>query len=76
MTTITAHRVASPRAVVRTTAFDRALLQAASALDAFVVARLERRASVGRRRAIVAQDAAATTRGAAEARGALGLLPR
>jgi hypothetical protein len=76
MTTITAHHVVSSRAAARTTAFERALLQAASALDAFVASRLERRADDGRRRSVAVQDAAARTRAAAEARAALGVLPR
>jgi len=76
MTAITAHHVASSRSQARTTAFERTLLQAASTLDAFVAARLERRASAARRDAIAAQDAATRTRSAAEARGALGILPR
>ncbi|MGN6221708.1 MAG: hypothetical protein ACTHNQ_19595 [Microbacterium sp.] len=75
MTTITAHRVVSSRAA-RTTAFDRALLQAASALDAFVATRLERRADAARRRSVAVQDAAAGARSAAEARAAIGVLPR
>ena len=76
MTTITSHRVLSAGPSVRTTAFERTLLQAASTLDAIVGARLERRASVARRQTIAVQDAAARTRGAAVARGAMGLLPR
>ncbi|GAA5198334.1 hypothetical protein [Microbacterium jejuense] len=76
MTTITAHRLASSAAPIRTTTFERALLHAATTLDAFVGARLERRASTARRQAVAAQDAAARTRGAAQARGAMGLLPR
>lgn len=76
MTAITAHHVTSSHAQARTTAFERTLLQAASTLDAFVAARLERRASVARRDAIAVQDAATRARGAAEARGALGVLPR
>lgn len=76
MTTITAHHVVSSRAAARTTAFDRALLQAASALDAFVATRLERRADAARRRSVAVQDAAAGARSAAEARAAIGVLPR
>jgi len=76
MTTITAHHVVSSHTAARTTAFERALLQAASILDAFVAARLVRRSDAARRQAMTAQDAATRTRGAAEARAALGLLPR
>ncbi|MFD4957409.1 hypothetical protein [Microbacterium sp. NPDC058389] len=75
MTTITAHHVVSSRTAARTTAFERALLQAASTLDGFVAARLERRSDAARRQAVAVQDAAARTRSAAEARAALGILP-
>jgi len=76
MTTITAHHVVSSRSAARTTAFERALLQAASSLDAFVATRLERRSDAARRRSVEVQDAAVRSRSAAEARGALGILPR
>jgi len=76
MTTITAHHVASHQAPARTTAFERALLQAASTLDAFVATRLAHRSDAGRRQSVAVQDAAARTRSAAEARAALGVLPR
>jgi len=76
MTTITAHHVVSSRTAARTTAFERALLQAASTLDAFVATRLERRSDEARGHSVEVQDAAARTRSAAEARAALGLLPR
>lgn len=77
MTAITAHHVVSSRtAAARTTAFERALLQAASTLDAFVATRLERRSDAARRQSVEIQDAAARARSAAEARAALGMLPR
>jgi len=76
MTTITAHHVASSRTAARTTAFERALLQAASSLDAFVATRLERRSDAARRQSVEVQDAAARSRSAAEARAAVGILPR
>ena len=60
----------------RTTAFDRTLLHAASALDAFVAVRLERRDGAVHRRLIEAQAAASALRGEAEAGRAIGLLPR
>ena len=69
MTAITAHHF-------ETTAFERVLLRAASALDHFVAARLERRAT----RSTGARSVAAATheqsRAVAQAFGAMGLLPR
>ena len=79
MTTATAHHahfIVAPALAARATRFDRTLLRAASGLDSFVVARLERRAGDESRRALAAQEAATQYRRAAEARGAIGVLPR
>lgn len=79
MTTATAqhaHAIVAPALVARSTRLDRTLLRAASALDSFVVARLERRAGGESRRALAAQTTATQRRREAEARGAIGLLPR
>ena len=59
-----------------TTRFDRSLLRAASLLDAVVAARLERRGTGRWRDALASQTAAADARRAAQARGAIGILPR
>ncbi len=75
MTTLTAH-YATTRVATRTTGFERTLLRAASALDAFVVTRLERRDGDELRRVQLAQDATAEARRSAQARGAMGVLPR
>ena len=69
MTTISASRAA-------VTPFESMLLHAASALDIFVASRLERRGSPASRRAIGAQTAGSAARDAAQARGAIGMLPR
>lgn len=71
MTTISA-----PRALTRPTPFERTLLHAAAALDRFVSSRLERRGTTEHRRADDAWRAHSVTRSAAEAHGAIGLLPR
>ena len=71
MTAISASRVSSGA-----TPFERTLLSAASALDRFVAGRLELRGGSEYRRAHDAQLAFAATRDAAQARGAIGLLPR
>lgn len=79
MTTATAHHahsIVAPALVAGATRLDRTLLRAASALDSFVVARLERRATDESRRALAAQTTATQQRRDAEARGAIGLLPR
>lgn len=79
MTTATAphtHVLVAPTVAVRATRLDRALLRAASAIDGFVVARIERRTADESRRAVTAQAAATRMRRDAEARGAIGLLPR
>lgn len=70
-----AHLIVAPALAARATTFDRVLLRAASAIDAFVVARLERRAQDVSRRAVAMQTAAAQRRDAAVARGAIGILP-
>ena len=75
MTTIPAPH-ATTRTIIGATPFERTLLRAASGLDVFVAARLERRRSAAYRDAAAAQSAAAGARIAAEARGAIGLLPR
>lgn len=69
MTALTA-----PRAVIRTTGFERMLLTAAVGIDRFVAARLERRAAVVRPAS--AQDGAADARSDALAMGSIGMLPR
>lgn len=79
MTTATAqhaHVIVAPALAARATRFDRTLLRAASAIDSFVVARIERRAHDESRRVFAAQTAATQRRRDAEARGAIGLLPR
>lgn len=66
MTALSSHQIS-------TTSVDRALLRAASALDRFVDARLERRAA-----AVVSPAAAQhdSSRTHAQALGAIGILPR
>lgn len=76
MTAVTVQHLVAPALAARATRLERMLLRAASALDAYVVARLERRASAEMRRALVAQTAATQARRDAEANGALGILPR
>ncbi|MEZ3161362.1 hypothetical protein AB1K54_12600 [Microbacterium sp. BWT-B31] len=73
MSTITAF---PPASRVRVTRFERLLLTAAAGLDAFVAARLEKRAQVASRAAAASQERYADARRAAQARGAAGLLPR
>ncbi|SFS05878.1 hypothetical protein SAMN04487846_2036 [Microbacterium sp. cf046] len=68
--------ISAPRSLTRTTPFERALLSAASALDVYVAARLERRNGAAHRQAAVAQSAFDAARRGAEARGAIGILPR
>jgi len=65
MTALTSHQLS-------TTSFDRALLRAASALDAFVAARVQRRAAAVPWAAID-HDASRTR---AQALGAIGIMPR
>lgn len=75
MTALTTIRPPARGPVARTTTIDRALLLAASALDAFVARRVGRRASAEHRRALAAQAAAASARSTAQALGAVGMLP-
>ncbi len=76
MTTITAHDLAVRGFGSATTTFERALLRAASAIDAYVVARQEHRGDAGRRSALAAQNRLTGLRQDAEARAAVGILPR
>ena len=71
MTTISA-----PRVSVGITPFERSLLRAATALDQYVSHRLERRSGADERRAAAVRASAASTRSAAEAHAAMGMLPR
>jgi hypothetical protein len=68
--------ISAPRVRTGATPFERVLLGAASGLDSFVANRLERRGGTEYRRAHRAQRSYAATRDAAQARGAIGLLPR
>ena len=75
MTAITAGELSAPDFEASATAFDRTLLRAASALDAYVVLRVHRRGSQPRD-ALIAQTAAGDERRHAEAAAAIGMLPR
>lgn len=75
MTTITAQDLALRGFGSATTRFDRALLRAASALDAYVVARQGRRSHADRR-ALAVQTRVTGIRRDAEAIAATGMLPR
>jgi hypothetical protein len=68
--------ISAPRTSAGITTFERSLLRTASAMDRFVVQRLERRASAEYHRAAAVQSATVLARDAAQARGAMGLLPR
>jgi len=68
--------ISTPRLSSGVTPLERMLLRAASALDVFVAGRLERRSAVDPRGAYEAQRSFAAAREAAQARGAMGLLPR
>jgi len=68
--------ISAPRVSAGTTTFERSLLRAASALDHYVSLRLERRSGAEYRRAAAAQSVAAAVRGAAQAHGSIGMLPR
>ena len=68
--------ISAPRTSAGITPFERSLLRAASTLDAFVTHRLTRRASAEYRRATAVQSGAVAIRDAAQAHGAIGLLPR
>jgi hypothetical protein len=74
MTTIPTSTVTLSNAA--TDGFDRVLLRTAATLSSYVVLRLERRSGAAPRRAVAAQSAAASARNAAQARGAIGILPR
>jgi hypothetical protein len=77
MSTITAGELATRGFVASaTTRFDRTLLRTASAIDAYVSARVERRHGAGWRRAMSAQAAATGARRDAQALAALGMPPR
>lgn len=77
MSTITAGELAARGfAASATTRFDRTLLRTASAIDAYVVAHVERRHDADWRRAMSARAAATGARRDAEALGAWGLFPR
>jgi hypothetical protein len=68
--------ISAPRVRTDATPVEHMLLSAASALDAFVTGRLERRTDTGRGHAYDVQRSFAAAREAAQARGAMGLLPR
>jgi hypothetical protein len=76
MTTITAGELAARGFEASATRFDRALLRATSAIDAYVIARVERRDGAERRGALAAQIAVSGARRDAEALAATGMLPR
>jgi len=76
MTTITAGELAARGFETSATRFDRTLLRAASALDAYAVARVVRRSGAEQRRAQATQAAASDTRRDAGALAATGMLPR
>ncbi len=76
MTAITADELATHRFDASATAFDRALLRAASAFDAYAIGRLRRRDGAQQRRALIAQAEANGARRNAEALAYIGLLPR
>jgi hypothetical protein len=68
--------ISAPLSSAGITPFERSLLRAASAADRFVLQRLGRRSSSEYRRAAATQSATVAFRDAAQARGAMGLLPR
>jgi hypothetical protein len=68
--------ISAPRGYTRTTPFERSLLWTSSSLEHFVSGRLERRATAERRRARTAQTGFSEARRDAQARGAIGILPR
>ena len=76
MTTITVPGAVARDLAAPATAFDRALLRTASALDSLVAARLERRSNAEHRRALAVQSAASQARRTAQALGVVGILPR
>jgi hypothetical protein len=75
MTAITASQ-AVVRPAPRVTGFERTLLRAASALDLFVAGRVARRGDAEYRRAVLEQSVGALARSDAQARAAIGILPR
>jgi len=68
--------IPAPHGLIQATAFERVLLRAASALDVYVAARLDRRTDQADRQRRAAQFGATAARREAEARSAFGLLPR
>lgn len=76
MTAITAGELPTSELEASATAFDRTLLRAASALDAYVLHRVQRRRGSQPGRALTAQTAAGDARRHAEALAAIGMLPR
>jgi len=76
MTTITADELATRGFGASATRFDRTLLRAASAIDAYVLTRVERRAAAEGRQALAAQAAASGARSQAEGLFSMGILPR
>jgi hypothetical protein len=71
MTTISASRSG-----IAVTPFEGMLLRAASELEHFVSSRLELRGGAAYRRAAETRAAGEAARGAAQARGAIGMIPR
>ena len=68
--------ISAPRGYVRTTSFERSLLWTSVTLELFVSERLERRSAAEHRRASTAQAGFGEARRDAQARGAIGILPR
>lgn len=68
--------ISAPSVRIHITPFERTLLRTSAAIEQYVGMRLERRAGAESRRATSAQLAAVTARSAAQARGAIGILPR
>lgn len=68
--------VSAPRTLVRVTRFERMLLAAASAIASHVEARLERRAGAAYRGVTQVRNGMEESRRVAQARGAVGILPR
>jgi hypothetical protein len=68
--------ISAPAARTGATPLESLLLRASSALDDHIAARLDRRASAAYRCAAETRAAGAAARDAAQARGAIGVLPR
>jgi hypothetical protein len=68
--------ISAPAARTGATPLESLLLRASSALDDHIAARLDRRASAVYRCAAETRAAGAAARDAAQARGAIGVLPR